>query len=363
MKKNKNTRPEYFNRAMEIISRLRRSFSMKKILTAAFTVICSISFAQSPAKPTQFDKFISKPSVEWAAYVNDQVKFDKEHLNKILLERLIKKEIRAALPVYYGINDSNPISYLNKDSAGYLLPDPAFRLHLPEYDSSGNPVMPDLKNELPRNSINPDSLLLTDITQILFIEDGILKSYIPFISPMNSIRTSTGIYLGQGSFLSTCFNFKYRYRPGKKNSPLFLLETSRKINLDSNAVISTIKELYNRNLIETLWPYISEGKIDALSVDTNTKLKKEEINGYLLSKTRIPAPAYDSSGTVSGFILPQLDFNAEEFTGMELVQDWYYNHTDNIVFNKIKALYLYAKKPVAGEEEQESIPVLKIVFN
>jgi len=302
---------------------------MKKALTVAFILTNSISFAQSPAGPTPFDKFISKPSVEWAAYLNDQVKFEKEHLNKILLERLIKKEIKAALPVYNGINDANPIIYLNKDSAGDLL-------------------------------INPDSLLLTDITQILFIEDGVLKSYVPLISPMNSIRTSTGIYLGQGSFLSTCFNFKYRYRPGKKSSPLFLLETSRKIDLDSNAVIHPIKQLYNRNLIETLWPYILQGKADAFSMKSNTRLKKEEINPYLLRNTRIPVPTYDSAGTVSGFILPQLDFSPGEFTGIGLVQDWYYNYRDNIVFNKIKELLLYAKNPSA---EEGSIPVLKIVFN
>jgi len=360
MKKSKNPNQKYFNKTPEIISPVRRLFIMKRILTVLFILISSVSFTQNLARPTQFDKFISKSSIEWAAYVNDQVRFEKAQLNKLLVERLIKKEINAALPVYYGINDANAITYLNKDSAGDILIDPACRFPIPEYDSSGNPIIPDLRNEIIRNRINPDSLLLTDITQILFIEEGVLKSYVPFISPMNSIKTSTGIYLGQGSLLSTCFNFKYKYRPGKKSSPLFLLETSRKINFDSNAVIITIKQLYNRNLIETLWPYILQGKADAFSIKTNTKLKKEEINPYLLSNTRIPVPTYDSTGTVSGFILPQLDFSPQEFTGIELVQDWYYYYRDNIVFNKIKELLLYVKNP---SSEEESIPVLKIVFN
>lgn len=130
--------------------------------------------------------------------------------------------------------------------------------------------------------------------------------------------------------------------------------------MDSAGVISTIKQLYNRNLIETLWPYILLGKADAFSIETNTKLKKEEINQYLLRKTRIPVPTYDSTGTVSGFILPQLDFSPEEFTEIELIQDWYYNYRDNIVFNKIKELLLYVKSPSVNEE---SIPILKIVFN
>ncbi|MBL0182777.1 MAG: hypothetical protein IPP96_10985 [Chitinophagaceae bacterium] len=360
MKKSKKPNWKYFNKAPEIISPVRRFFIMKKILTVLFILISSVSFTQNLARPTQFDKFISKSYVEWAAYVNDQVRFEKEHLNKVLLERLIKKEINAALPVYNGINDANPIIYLNKDSAGDILIDPACRLPIPEYDSSGNPIIPDLRNEIIRNRINPDSLLLTDITQILFIEDGVFKSYVPLISPMNSIKTSMGIYLGQGSFLSTCFNFKYNYRPRKKSNSLFLAETTRKINLDSAGVISTIKQLYNRNLIETLWPYILLGKADAFSIETNTKLKKEEINQYLLRKTRIPVPTYDSTGTVSGFILPQLDFSPEEFTEIELIQDWYYNYRDNIVFNKIKELLLYVKSPSVNEE---SIPILKIVFN
>lgn len=92
MKKSKKPNWKYFNKAPEIISPVRRFFIMKKILTVLFILISSVSFTQNLARPTQFDKFISKSYVEWAAYVNDQVRFEKEHLNKVLLERLIKKK-------------------------------------------------------------------------------------------------------------------------------------------------------------------------------------------------------------------------------------------------------------------------------
>lgn len=359
MKKNKNLGPEYFNTAAEIISRLRRSFSMKKKLTVAFILLSSISFSQSLARPTQFDKFISKESIEWAAYVNDTIRFEKQQLNKLLVLRLAKDEIKAASYKYNGTDDANYIQYRSKASIDseviYIRPS------VPSYDSLGNLIPFDW--EASKIKIDTASFTKTDITQLFYIENGKLNSYVAWVSPTIPIITSFGVYLGDGVYFSTCFNFKNNYSPGKRSKNLFLLETIRRLNPDSISDRDKLKELYSRNLAETLWPYIAEGKIETYSVETNTKLKKEEINSYLLKKTRIPLPAYDSAGTVSGFILPQLDFSPEEFTGIEIVQDWYYNHTDNIVFNKIKALYLYAKKPVDDEEKQESIPVLKIVFN
>lgn len=359
MKKNKNPNPEYFNKAVEIIRCLLRSTIMKKRLTVAFIVLCSISFAQPARKANQFDKFIANSSVEWAAYVTDKFRFEKDSLNKQLLTRLSKKEIKASLPVYYGINDADNIAYLSRDSIENIILYPS--CILPQYDSNGN--APGFNREDFRDHVNIDSLVFTNITQILYIEKGKLKSYVPLVSPMRPVKTSQGVYLGDGDYFSTCFNFKYNYQPRKKSKYFLLAETTKKVKPDSVDNINKLKELYNRNLVETLWPYILEGKIEAFSVEPNTKLKKEEINKYLLNKTRIPVPTYDSAGTVSGFILPQLDFGPEEFTEVELIQDWYYNPTDNIVFNKIKAMYLYAKTPVADEEEQRSAPVLKIVFN
>ena len=332
---------------------------MIKTLTGIFILLSSISYAQDRTGATQFDEFISKSAIEWAAYVNDEVKFEKVQLNRLLLERLIKKEIKATLPVYYGLNDANPITYLDKDSVDNVMLYPGNRL-LP-YDSTGND--PAIDPETSKNGLHTDSLIFTDIIQILYVENGRLKSYVPWVSPMMPIRTSQGLYLGSGDYFSTCFSFRYNHPQRKKRKDMFLTETKRRINLDSAGVISNIKQLYDRNLVETLWPFILEGKPGAFSVETDTRLKKEEINEYLLNKTRIAVPVYDSTGTPSGFEYRRTVFEPGKITRIELVQDWYYSRKDNIVFNKIKELFLYVKTASADEENPGYRPVLKIVFN
>ena len=86
--------------------------------TAIFLLLSNISFAQLPTqqKATQFDKFINKPEIEWAAYINDTIRFKKINLNNLLFSRLVKNEIKISLPVGSGSDEANQIRYLNKKS-------------------------------------------------------------------------------------------------------------------------------------------------------------------------------------------------------------------------------------------------------
>ncbi len=253
-----------------------------------------------------------------------------------------------------GSDGANYIRYMTKDSIDNIVLYPFNSF--PILDSNGNTIP--IKWEDQRRKIDTVSFTMIDITQVLYIENGKLKSYVPWVSPMIPIVTSFGVTLGDGGYFSTCFNFKYNYEPSQKTRTLFLSQTRQKIRLDTTGSGNRLKELYGRNLIETLWPYILENKFEVLSTETNTKLKIEEINPNQL---KIPVAFFDSLG-ISTYWTQYIDLNPAWFTEIQLVQDWYYNYTENIVFNKIRELYLYIKDP-SKEEGGVSLPVLKIVFN
>lgn len=340
---------------------------MKNTLTIIFTLLSAISFSQyvPPPKPSNkylditSDKFINKSSVEWAAYINYSIRFENPSLNKLLLLRFEKNEITATEYLWGSSRGVKGSWCLNKKE----LDDLVFHPHgdIPTYDSAGNQILSEPRSKRP--GFDTTKFTKAEVVQILYIENGTLKSYIPWVTPLIPIITSSGVNLGDGGYFSTCFNFKYDHLPKKKNKSLFLAETTQVFKPDSIGNEYRLKELYGRNIIQTLWPYILKSDIEVYSTETNTKLNKKEINEYLLKKTTFPIPDYDSTGVTTGFQFPLLDFDLKNIIKAELVQDWYYNHKENIVFNIIKEMYLYVNLWGVEEEQEKSIPVLKIVFN
>jgi hypothetical protein len=116
-------------------------------------------------------------------------------------------------------------------------------------------------------------------------------------------------------------------------------------------------------MVETLWPYILSGRIKVFSGDLNKLLKPAEIKGSLIYTDKIPIPMYDSTGKVVDYKYAETELDPKAFKEIKLVQDWYYNHTANILFNRIRELVLYAHKWTSAGEDKAASPVLKIVFN
>lgn len=329
---------------------------MKK-LTALLLLFSNAVHAQLPTqqKLTPFDKFISRPEIEWAAYINDTTRFENINLNKILLLRLAKNEIKASLPVGSGTSQAGQIKFSTKKEIDAI----KFRSdEVAIFDSLGNMI----RTEHRSPGIDTSSFTLTDVTEILYIENGQLKTYVPWVATMLPVVTSTGVYLGEGDYFSTCFNYNYKYRSPKKNRITWLAKTKRKINLDSFEVRNKLKELYGRNPVQTLWPYILQNKITILDYEKNSRLNPEKLTTDLINEDKIAVPVYDSTGRVVGRQEKSYELNPQSFTSMELVQDWYYDQTGNIVFTSIREIYLYAKKWLANEEVSEPRPILKIVF-
>ena len=86
---------------------------MRNITLIILAIICNQVTAQQ-ATPTQFDKFINQPSIEWAAYEYDKITPEKINLNKLLVLKLARNEIKASLPLAGGTANANNFIYIPK---------------------------------------------------------------------------------------------------------------------------------------------------------------------------------------------------------------------------------------------------------
>ena len=327
-------------------------------------LLCNTGFAQNnnQPSPTQFDTFINQPQIVWAAYANVSLSYEPVILNKILLERFSKKEIKAALPIESGLPEANAIRFLSKKSIDSILYFP-IQSSVNLFDSEGNMIS---SKTITRQPVFDTSVKSTTVTtQIFYIENGKLSSYIPWVSPVIlPVTTSTGIFLGNTACFSTCFNFLYNSTVSGKDKIIFLGHTNHKLFLDSAATDGKLKELYGRNIVETLWPYIMANRFALYLTDDNKKIKAGDIDMELSKKINeaVPISVYDENGNAisKSYRTP---FSPKRITCIEIIQDWYYDYTKNIVVNKIKDAYLYAKKWDNKGGNNPAIPILKIVFN
>ena len=325
---------------------------MIKSLIVLLLLLSNISFAQNKPAPTQFDKFVNKPNIEWAAYASDTFNFTKADLNNLLLTRLGKNEIKASLPVESRTVGADQIKYTIKDS-----------IHNAFYGDNTDFVMDSLGNIVSQKKPIPkrdtSNFKVTEVTQILYIENGTLKSYIPFVTPMLPVFMSSGNYIGEQFYFTTVFNYKYNNISRKKNKLIFLSQTKKMIKLNPVQPTDKLKEMYGQNLIETLWPYVLNNEIEAFSPDNNRKLRPEELNASLSYNQQMQVPIWDSTSAIPVFkyIIAGEPINTKRFTDVQLIQDWYYHRKKNMVFSSIRELFVYTK-----EGDKELVPVLKLVF-
>ena len=313
-----------------------RSDIMIKKLTVIFILLSNSSFAQNKPQQTQFDKFIHKPKIEWAAYASDTFNFDIAGLNNLLLNRLTKNEIRASLPIESRSKEANQIKFVPKDSVNLVF----------------------------NTGIDTSKFILTEVVQILYVENGKLKSYIPWVTPTLPVFLSTGKYIGETFYLNTCYNFTYDDKPRKKTKLIFLGHTTKMLKLDPARPTDKLKEMYGNNLLKTFWPRVLEkNEIEAYAFDNNRKLKPEELTIALAYEMPLVAPIYDSTshGTVIKFDFVSEPIDSKRFTDVQLKQDWYYDPKKNKVFSYITEMVLYLSK-FSKTEEKEPVPVLKLVF-
>jgi hypothetical protein len=323
---------------------------MKKKLTLILLLTNHFSFAQNKTHPTPFNKFVNGPGIEWAAYASDTVNFTGADLNNLLLKRISKNKIKASKPVESRTDEANKITYSPLDSI-----DQAFygdRIDI-LMDSTGTQYF--LKHEIPEK--DSSNFKRTEVTQILYIEKGKLKSYIPFITPTLPVYMSTGGYIGERFYFTSCFNYTYKTNLRNKSKLIFLTQTKKIIKLDAAEPTDRLKEMYGNNLLKTLWPYVLDDKIDAFYPGSTRKLKTEELNVSLAYNEPLLMPMYDDTGNIVGYTVIADPIDTKKFTDVQLLQDWYYDHKKNKVYSNIKEMLLYLKK-----DDKEPVPVLRLVL-
>ena len=322
---------------------------MTKKLTLIFLFASQVLFAQNKPLPTQFDKFVNKPGIEWAAYASDTVNFTSAGLNNLLLKRISKNEIKASKPVESRTAETDKITYCPLDSI-----DQAFygdRIDI-MMDSTGTQYF--MKREVPEK--DSSNFKRTEVTQILYIEKGKLKSYIPFITPTLPVYMSTGKYIGERFYFTSCYNYTYNNKPRYKSKLIFLTQTKKMISL-ATTQNDQLKEMYGQNLVEAIWPHVLKNKIDVFAIKDNWKLKREELDISIAVNEPILVPIYDSAGNVISYVVTSKPVDMNRFTDVQLVQDWYYDHKRNKIYSNIKELILLLKK-----DDKEMAPVLRLVF-
>ncbi len=330
---------------------------MLKKLPFIFLMLSSDLIAQVQPQPNQFDQFVTQSKIKWAAYASDSFYFDKA-LNDYLVCRLQNNEIKASLPVAIRSADANTINYLLKDSIDKLVLSEGNKLN-PVYDSNGNVIRYSYFQKKPVSD-NPSIHNITEVNQVLFIENGELKSYVPWVTPTLPLFMSSGKYLGETYYFNTAYNFKYNYKPKKRNHLIFLSQTNKSINLNDRD--NELKSLYGRNLIETFWPYILQNKFEVRSANDNKIIDPASLtNNSLVTPTLVPLYDTNSPGKVYDYKIVPAAFNLKVVSELVVVQDWYYDETKNIVFNRVKELIIYMDKADKNDNKTRS-PFIKILL-
>ncbi len=320
---------------------------------------------QYGVQPNVFDTFIRRSSIEWAAYSDDTIRFNNPNLSDILITRMEKSEIKTA---YRDIRFSSFSPYFNPfilSNFHYTTKDEnhmMFYRHWTDYmyDSHGNVIIDSgvKKQERRIDDVTKDLLW---ITQILYVEDGVLKSYIPWVAPTCS-RIMEGYFSEVETYFASCLNFKYDFISRTKDKNIFLGKTKRKFFIDTAFKTETLKQTYSRSLLQSIWVNVIMGKTDIYNIKTNEKILTQALPYFTLSSKPLVVSMYDSLGNEIG--KKYRDFNPIPYyiTEFEIVQQWYYNYTKNIVTCKIAEMFLYAGRDDNNVPVKADKPVLKIVF-
>jgi hypothetical protein len=135
------------------------------------------------------------------------------------------------------------------------------------------------------------------------------------------------------------------------------------ISLKTTQKTDQLKEMYGKNLVEAIWPYVLKNEIDAFAIDQNLKLKPEELDITLAYNQPVITPIYDSTGSsIITFKVIADPIDPGRFTDVQLIQDWFYDHKKNKVYSYITELVLYLIK-FNKKEDEAPVAVLRLVLN
>ena len=311
-----------------------------------FLLLSVSSFAQIsvPRTSTKFDKFINLSKIRWAAYIDNLIIADKYNLGDDLYKRFQKNEIKISLSISRdSLMAGIPITFLNKTDLEKLSFAPGI---LPSNDEPLKPT----------NRVDSNSALI-NIQEILYVANGKLHSYIPWVSPKISVYTSRDQFIGTTDYFSSCINSKYNFTPSKRDKLVLICSTKKKILIDSIPQNNMLKELYGINILEAIWDDLLNDKNEIIDVrsgqTTSLKNVKELVFPNLLG-----IPVYDSLGNIIAVKNYSEPISPSLFQQIEITQNWYYDLTKNIVVDNFSDITLFLR----SKYYEELKPALKIKF-
>jgi hypothetical protein len=324
-------------------------------------ILLLVLFSQRSFSQSSFTKFVENSSIEWAADASDTFRFNHPNLSLLLRERLNKGTIKGSIGEFDADFEKRKIA-TKENILDRIAPNRIVNI----MDADGNITRTVIEAESPLLSsqyFDEITQNLIEVKQVLYIQSGRLQSYTPWVTTKFSVYTSNGNFIGVANGFSTGFHTsRNKVALLKKAMPLGTTKTM--IRLDTALPQKMLKQLYGRNMLQTIWPQFSKKTYQIYRVDSNQLIPFSAINNGLVNDEILHIPVSDSLGNISSRTITQNSFPLElsSITAIELEQEWYYHSKKNQVFNHITTLILYARKWKNGHQEAVASPLLKIIL-
>ena len=325
-------------------------------------IIFLFLYSHSVMSQDKYTKFVEKTSVLWAADISDTFHFSKPNLSLLLRERLNKGEIKTSIiENELAVTDQKEPTLqdiINRIAPGRLK-------QMTDKNGIISSIVKEVENPL-QSPIYFDYQTndLLEVRQVLYIQSGKLRSYIPWLSPKYSVYTSWGEKLGIANAFSTGFKICRHSKKSTRKKSIFFGNTTTKISLDTSAKIKMIKQLYGYNLLEALWPNLDKNYYKIYQANSSFSISFSKLTESLLNAAVMTVPVFkaEANANTQQTKLPDQLFTAASFTSIELVQDWFYNQKLNSVHTTITHIILNALQWNNGIRKTKESPVLKIML-
>lgn len=329
---------------------------IRKITIALiYLFTCNQIKAQNAFVKNRYNAFTEKQTIQWAAYGTTSITTPTPLFSKLIIQKIKAHKTKVYQVVDDGSVEENELIPFSKNGVdSFFMNNEDIRI-----DSNGIEekifTLNTLTDDILRNELK--------VHQILYVENGILKSHITRVSPLIEVKLKSGLRLGKAEFFSTALSNITNNIDLKTESNTNLGTTKTLFTADSLPITQTLKTTFNNNLIETLWSKIESGVVKIYLNNNKKSTTLQQINeGNLMDLPIINIPIFNEVGTLSKTKKLFIPLKPSLFKKVMIIQQWYYNEQKNILTNKIVELTIYLSEKMLQEAELKNENFLRILF-
>ncbi len=271
--------------------------------------------------PYKYNSFINKADISWACEMQNIHSFDLQPDSFNIHEYIKKAQKNGTIR-----------SYLTTDMFPYDAKKWAKAVPTDYYFEVDKGYIKECCEDL------HDSLKSIEFHEIFYVEDHKLKSKITSAGPQYKIFTSLGIYLGNTIASYSSLSYYPEPKPDKKDIIRFLGTTYTTFNFDSIESSTSLKKTYGMTLSLLLWYDLSKGFNNVMDMKSNKVIPPKLVMDF---------SPFDSTDVSCGDTTAMCKVPGAPgfiyFSDIGIYQNWYYNKTKDIFFNKITKTNLYIK--------------------